>query len=237
MNTCSRIESLGQKNKIHMSEEVVRLLEASGKGHWAIPRDGLIHPKGKQALQTYWLRLSNASSGTGSSITNESAGGHVVTPDPDGFLPIPPPRNDVSNASLGDPMLDKLLWQSPPTKKNEALINWNTDVLCQLLANLVASRMADHSHIPESEFDVANQMTRPLDEVVATIHIPTPSFEVLESMNSLAVNKPTISESVRAEIRDFVHTIASSYPTHAFHNVRDVWRSFFGFNVSASYLY
>ena len=217
MNTCSRIESLGQKHKIHMSEEVVRLLEEAGKGHWAIPREGLVHPKGKQALQTYWLRLTNVSSGTDSSITDESAAGHFGTSESERRLHVRPIRNDAVNASLEDPTLDRLLWQTAPSKKDELLIDWNTDVLCQLLADLDASRRADRSPKPSTEVEVPKHTTTPLDELVAVINMPAPSFKSLERMNSMTA-RPTISDVVRSEIRDYVRTVASTYPRHAFHN-------------------
>ena len=222
MNTCSRIESLGQKNKIHLSEEVVHLLEASGKGHWVIPRDGLVYPKGKQALQTYWLRLSSTSSGTGSSITDEPTRGPAVTDDAEDLLQQAPQlRENVSHHELEDPMLDGLLWQSAITKKTKSLIDWNTDVLCQLLATLVASREADRPRARAPEAAIVNPTARPLDEVVDVIPMATPSFEALESMNSMSARRPMISDDVRAEIRDYVHTIASTYPAHSFHNVSD----------------
>ena len=203
------------------------MLEEAGKGHWAIPRDGLVQPKGKQALQTYWLRLTNASSGTGSSITDESAIGHFGTSESERRLQVPPVRNDVINASLEDPMLDKLLWQTAPSKKDELLIDWNTDVLCQLLADLDASRRADSLPKPAKEIEAPKQKTTPLDEVVAVINMPAPSFKSLERMNSMTA-KPTILDTVRSEIRDYVRTIASTYPRHAFHNVScfQLWKVF-----------
>ena len=218
MNTASRIESLGQKHKIHMSADVVQLLEEAGKGHWAIQRDGLVYPKGKQALQTYWLRLSNSSSGTGSSVADESAAGHPGMSESEPHHLIPPERNYAEDAALEDPMLDRLLWKTLPNKKDELLIDWNTDVLCQLLADVVASRSNDGLPEQTSETIIPKQMTKPLDEVVAVINMPAPSFESMERMHSMT-QRLAIPDYVRSEISDYVRTIASAYPRHAFHNV------------------
>ena len=40
-------QSTGQKNKIHLSEDVYKYLEKAGKAHWAIPREGKVQAKGK----------------------------------------------------------------------------------------------------------------------------------------------------------------------------------------------
>ena len=50
MNTTSRIESTGQKNKVQLSEDVFKYLDRAGKAHWVIPRDGKVQAKGKGAV-------------------------------------------------------------------------------------------------------------------------------------------------------------------------------------------
>ena len=47
MNTASRVESHGARNRIHCSEETANLLKEAGKQNWLMPREDKIHAKGK----------------------------------------------------------------------------------------------------------------------------------------------------------------------------------------------
>ena len=51
MNTTSRIESNGARDKIHLSEETANLLIEAGKRNWVIPREDKILAKGKGAVR------------------------------------------------------------------------------------------------------------------------------------------------------------------------------------------
>ena len=57
VNTASRIETTGEGNKIHLSEQTAKLLIKGGKSHWVVARDTLVAAKGKGQLQTYWLLI------------------------------------------------------------------------------------------------------------------------------------------------------------------------------------
>ena len=56
MNTTSRIESSGEKGKVHISESTATFIVAAGKQHWLTPRAELVTAKGKGQMQTFWLR-------------------------------------------------------------------------------------------------------------------------------------------------------------------------------------
>ena len=55
VNTASRMESTGEKNRIQVSEKTADLLSQAGKGHWLIPREDVVEAKGKGMLKTFWL--------------------------------------------------------------------------------------------------------------------------------------------------------------------------------------
>jgi class 3 adenylate cyclase len=55
VNTASRMESTGEKNRIQISGVTADLICDAGKGHWFIPREDLVDAKGKGKLQTFWL--------------------------------------------------------------------------------------------------------------------------------------------------------------------------------------
>jgi Adenylate and Guanylate cyclase catalytic domain len=72
VNTASRMESNGVPNKIHISPEIAKVLDESGKGHWITPRDTLVQAKGKGAIQTYWVEPAGKGSTSGTSHANSN---------------------------------------------------------------------------------------------------------------------------------------------------------------------
>jgi Adenylate and Guanylate cyclase catalytic domain len=75
VNTASRMESNGVPNKIHASLETAKLLADADKGHWATPRDSLVHAKGKGSIHTYWLEPTSIGPGTETTISNDTENG------------------------------------------------------------------------------------------------------------------------------------------------------------------
>jgi hypothetical protein len=57
VNTAARMESTGQRGKIHVSHPTAELITAGGKGRWLTPRDELVEAKGKGLMKTYWVTL------------------------------------------------------------------------------------------------------------------------------------------------------------------------------------
>ena len=51
MNTASRVESNGMKNRVQVSQSTADLLISGGKQHWLTPRENKIDAKGKGAMQ------------------------------------------------------------------------------------------------------------------------------------------------------------------------------------------
>ena len=54
-NTYSRMESNGEKGRIHVSQDTADELIKVGKSHWIRAREGTITAKGKGEMQTYWI--------------------------------------------------------------------------------------------------------------------------------------------------------------------------------------
>lgn len=59
INTASRMESLGSPDKIQISQQTANSLIQRGCERCVVPRDRLIHAKGKGELQTYWFSMDN----------------------------------------------------------------------------------------------------------------------------------------------------------------------------------
>lgn len=65
MNTASRMESTGLPNRVQVSPETARRLEAAGKGEWLKARSAKVLAKGKGEMQTYFLSITHRSSSSG----------------------------------------------------------------------------------------------------------------------------------------------------------------------------
>jgi class 3 adenylate cyclase len=66
VNTASRMESTGEKNRIQLSSATAEIIRRAGKGHWLLPREDLVEAKGKGMLQTYWLIYDRSQTATSS---------------------------------------------------------------------------------------------------------------------------------------------------------------------------
>ena len=55
VNTAARLESSGEGNRIHISEQTAHLIIAAGHESWVKEREDFVHLKGKGAMKTYWL--------------------------------------------------------------------------------------------------------------------------------------------------------------------------------------
>ena len=76
VNTTARIETSGERNKIHCSNETAELLKSAGHGNWLIPREEKIHAKGKGYLKTYFVRVfvgSDINTSTNRSESNDDS--------------------------------------------------------------------------------------------------------------------------------------------------------------------
>jgi class 3 adenylate cyclase len=73
VNTASRMESTGEKNRIQVSDVTADLIKQTGKGHWLLPRENLVEAKGKGYLQTYWLTFKKGRSTVGKSHSTTSS--------------------------------------------------------------------------------------------------------------------------------------------------------------------
>jgi class 3 adenylate cyclase len=62
VNSASRMESTGEKNRIQVSSTTAELIREAGKGHWLLPREDLVEAKGKGQMQTFWLNFDRGRS-------------------------------------------------------------------------------------------------------------------------------------------------------------------------------
>ena len=125
VNTASRMESTGMKNRIQISEATAALLKEGGMDSWVRRRDTKISAKGKGELQTFWLlsRAEQSNAGTGFAQRRS--------------MTVKPSPRSSQRSTLDD--------------KESRLIGWNAEILQKLLKQIVAARPKDSmdgGHLP-----------------------------------------------------------------------------------------
>jgi hypothetical protein len=129
MNTASRMESTGTRNRVQMSTKTAELLRAAGKSHWLTPRGEPIEVKGKGQLETYWLTTdSDATASTTSSCNSSDAGCYRAE------VENVPVEIDGPNVALESTQIGNL------SSRDSRLVDWNVAVLLNLLKSLVKQR-------------------------------------------------------------------------------------------------
>ena len=203
MNTAARMESNGERGRIHISHDTAELLVASGKEHWLVQRSDTVYAKGKGALKTYWLVEERKSSETASSQGDTHPSYLTQTP-----------IRTTPNLISDDNGLDSM------GAKTERLITWNVDVLLRLLKAVVARRVArgeGNARVsPEVEGTIGINSGSVLSEVKEIISLP--KFDPIAETKEPDPEKININASVKDELHKFISSIASMYRSHPFHN-------------------
>jgi hypothetical protein len=194
------MESTGLCNRIHLSQETADLLQAAGKSHWLQMRKERVKAKGKGELQTYWLATGGGESGY--EMTENHSESHAAMENP-----------EITEARLAENPIQL-------SEKQIRLVEWNAEILCRKLEDIVARREAVGS-VPDSGTHVdqveriqsENCFGMALDEVVEIIELPT-----YRQTNDLDKPPSSLNENVTEQLLDYVQTLASMYHQNAFHN-------------------
>eukprot|EP00980_Cylindrotheca_fusiformis_P005842 scaffold1228_cov119-Cylindrotheca_fusiformis.AAC.9 len=211
MNTAARMESGGERSRIHVSPVTADLLANAGFSKWVIPRSHKVFVKGKGDMQTYWMKR-------GSSFEKkEKASGlrsdmSTVDETIDDF--------DVTEGVSSD--LDGDFDSSVDgMTKMERLVEWNVKTLTSLLQQIVASRgdICNHRTIQPTGRAFENRVEKGstvLDEF--TPIIPLKRFDVEELKSRRRPSSIDIGDEVKSQLRNFLSNVAGMYRDHAFHN-------------------
>lgn len=222
VNTAARMESNGERNRIHISMETADLLRLGGKHHWCVMREDKINAKGKGELTTYWLELKQQSCGSArsgqSGKSSESESNHVEIATE--ALSSLAKEQDAPEVHI-DPVIPA---------KIKRLVKWNADVLLRLLKQVVARREAlEALQLNQSrsfEMDGSNEEeTRRrsscgrtvIDEVEEIIKLPT--FNSKAAKIQKDPKEVVIDPKVIQQLHDYITVIASMYRSEVpFHN-------------------
>jgi hypothetical protein len=178
MNTASRMESTGMKDKIQLSQETVDLLQAAGKGSWVVPREDLIVAKGKGELHTYWLR-TNQFEKNRSPYTDGTESDQLGQLDS-----MPAIEIDVSSIS---------------SDKVSRLIQWNVEVLTTLLKRIEGGRDLAAAPQPQlrDESWPSDDKSTVLEKVKEIVHLPQRRSRLFQEPETVQLSKEVHSELVR----------------------------------------
>jgi class 3 adenylate cyclase len=202
VNTAARMESTGQRDKIHVSQETADLIISAGKKHWLEERRDIIVAKGKGALQTYWLNPNDEEQDT---VTVEELVAKVEAPTVD---EVAKKQASVANQKL------------------QRLIDWNCELLTQNLKKIMARRQAEQKVIRASVtsrqamaavvFGKESDLCTPgncLSEIVEIIRLP----QFKSSGDAVDPKEIQLNETVQGQLRDFCSILASLYKDNQFH--------------------
>ncbi|CAB9526669.1 Receptor-type guanylate cyclase gcy [Seminavis robusta] len=258
VNTAARMESTGMRDKIQISQETADLLVGAGKSHWLTKRDGLVKAKGKGDLQTYWLKLSSidrrgsiggerrrhsmggpsrtssvrdsfggCSRGSGASSRLDSSDPRrMMSANSDRNVTGSRPTSEIETTSL----LDRKDLPVKLSKKQQRLVEWNCEMIQQLLRQIVARRnflknASKPMHLPFTammsdlpKFGAPRQQHQgvPLDEVVEVINLP--EFDVAAYVGSTDAKHIRLDPVVVTQLKKFISLLASRYRDNPFHN-------------------
>jgi Adenylate and Guanylate cyclase catalytic domain len=200
VNTASRIETTGVKNKIHASAETANRLKRAGKTHWVTARETEVEIKGKGLVQTYWINLEkNAHSAA--KATSESSGSENAS---------------VHHLDANDYIVDSPAFESHCLSPQEyRLVQWNADVLAGILKQIVASRQAaaalPGSDIQVTQHEAATQKSEltPRQEIAEVVNLPRYNDQIAAKQKN--PDNIALDEVVTKELFCYVTAIASMY--------------------------
>lgn len=202
MNTCARIENTGKAGSIQCSKETAELIKKGGHVGWLEKRADTVVVKGKGTLQTYWVAVPRERMESLSSVVSE----------------------DNIDAVYG-PKLPGL------TDKSYRLVNWNVEMLLQIMKQMAALRTAKRNVSFSSSATKATNMRSsstkrpsmfdldlgetPLEEVREIISLP--EFDEKAARKQKNPNKVEIPQDVVEQLHLLVSKIACMYNDNPFH--------------------
>ena len=179
VNTASRIESTGESNMIHVSEDTANLLMAAGRSDWITPRDALVSAKGKGFMQTYWLTMKHRQC---SSV--KSGGGRQGPYISDTVSESSDVLSEASATSMDQNIRDQ---------RTKRLIDWNVEVLHSQLKKIVAMR--DPSQRSESGLQIESVEGRTvLDEVMEVIPFSAKANKYLRNPEMVILDQNVVTQ-------------------------------------------
>lgn len=213
MNTASRIESTGQRNKVHISQETAVHLKAAGKEAWLCARKDKVFAKGKGQLQTYWLQITDESDvDTGSmALSTDSAKSDL--------LYKKSLKQQLKSLHAGDEEGQLALTHGAVklSDKAERLVKWNVDIMLKILRQVEARRASTpgfkrtnrNGTLAQSQGEGGTLGTAIIDEVKDVLSLPQFNANVFQK--HVEPTSIEISSKVAEQLTDYVTNVAAMY--------------------------
>ena len=195
MNTCSRLESTGRPNRIHTSKRTAQLLISAGKEAWLEKIDTPSELKGKGLFQTFFINPHGDRALTVLSSFDITINESVE------LL-----RQNESDYYDDVPGVDE---------RTNRLINWNVEMLLQLMKQVAASPQKRSISPTEKYTGKLELRKQPLDEVQEIIVLPEFDKSCIRS-HAADIHLP---REVVQQLHLLVSKIALMYNDNPFHNV------------------
>ncbi|KAG7352534.1 family 3 adenylate cyclase [Nitzschia inconspicua] len=224
VNTASRIESTGQRNRIQVSQQTADLLVEAGKENWVVPRKDLVEAKGKGTIQTYWVLTKRRPSTTDETQKHRPK-----------FVPIAPSsveEDDTDHDSqegsvwgqdeeeeLNESINLSFIPQHQIKAHYERLIDWQVELFSKILVEIGAGR--DYSSFDDEQVPDPSSVVKHdgpvFEEVLECIELPKFDPRAARARNTRE-GIFELSTEVMEELRGFIRTIASRYRQNPFHS-------------------
>ena len=215
MNTASRMESTGSRDRIQVSQETADLLVEAGKGRWLTLREDIVIAKGKGEMTTYWLENVAGSS-------NATAAPVVDTQEINRRKPVPEGLLQRSQSAILRSLEGSGISRPVFSDKTNRLINWNVEVLRRLLKLIVARRNSENiagniqKAIHNRKMSLTTQSAGTvLDEVKEIIAFP----DFKSKNREVDIDSIDLGETVDSQIYEYVVSIAAMYRENPFHSI------------------
>jgi class 3 adenylate cyclase len=196
MNTASRMESTGLRDRIQVSQDTHDLLLAAGKSKWLTPREEKVVAKGKGEMQTYWVAVG-ISERTAGSERDMSTGG-----------------SEDEQGKYSAIRQEFLVNNSLSCAKTARLVKWNVDVLANLLKRVHEQRDVTNLAPSEPESDVTHLSNQTvLEEWREIIHLPTFRGQTEKKEEDVELDPVVLDQ-----LQNYVAAVASMYRNNPFHN-------------------
>ncbi|KAL3944053.1 MAG: hypothetical protein SGBAC_001881 [Bacillariaceae sp.] len=247
INTTSRIESTGKRDRIHISQETADYLIKAGKTHWLKLREDKVTAKGTTICDVVVMmdgfvvgkvlctnfrfslfRSLQISTGKGELTTywlaiNKLRGGAKAmsggSQSSDWSLNEGESRAGGSHHDMMTTVSDD---EDKLSEKHRRLVNWITNELAEILRQLEVSRIGREDHKSLVDLEQLSVMREagknPLDEVVEIITLPRYSAQSRATSDELERENYMLPKFVIDELRNYVSTLAGMYLENPFHN-------------------
>jgi hypothetical protein len=218
MNTCSRIETSGLPNKIHVSPTTAQRLKEAGKEKWLKERENVVSLKGKGEMKTYWIKTGKVHSQDQSRSRHDGEKAGAADDEEESDASDSDGDGSYSSSYEESLNLEDDLIQSMVSEKTARLIEWNVEVLQRLLKQIVAARPSEDasgkSHYWKS---VSTKSENLLEEARETICLP-PFDPNAAALSDAEIDAVQLDPQVAAQLKDLVTNLAIMHRDNPYHN-------------------